>query len=92
MNLDQYLSRSGAPSMAAFAQSLGKNEAQMRQYRHGYNDRRSPPELCVLMERETGGAIRCEDERPDLHWLRVKDPRWTCHPKGRPALDIALSA
>lgn len=88
MNLDQYLSRPGSESMAAFAAGLGKNEGQMRQYRYHYDNRQSPPDLCIAMERLSGGLIQVEHERPDLPWLRVKDKAWPVA-AGRPLLDLA---
>ena len=45
----------------------------------GYQDRRNvwpwvstdrplPAELCPLIERATGGRVRCEELRPDVAW------------------------
>ncbi len=31
-------------------------------------DRRVPAEYCPLIERATGGQVRCEDLRPDVAW------------------------
>ena len=31
-------------------------------------DRRVPAEHCPAIERATGGAVRCEDLRPDISW------------------------
>ena len=35
-----------------------------------------PAELCPAIERATGGAVRCEDLRPDVDWgvLRGQQP------------------
>lgn len=30
-------------------------------------------DVCVAIERESKGAIRCEDLRPDLEWKRTRD-------------------
>jgi DNA-binding transcriptional regulator YdaS (Cro superfamily) len=45
-----------------------------------------PAEVCPDIERLTG--VPCEELRPDLTWVRVKDKRWP-NPKGRPLLDVA---
>lgn len=88
MNLDQYLTRKGAESMAAFARSLGLNADQVRQWRSGYDGRRPGPESCAAIERATGALVTCEELRPDLDWTRIPDKTWP-HPKGRPAHDVA---
>lgn len=91
MNLDKYLSRPGAESMSSLARELGINADQLRQWRHGHEGRRPNPENCTAIERATYGLVTCEELRPDLPWLRVKDQHWP-HPKGRPLLDVAQSA
>lgn len=71
MNLDQYLSSDGAPSVAQLRermQSLGytvKSDAQIRQWRHGYAGRRPDPENCVGLELASGGVVTRRDLRPD---------------------------
>lgn len=89
MNLDEYLSRQGAESMAAFARSLGLNADQVRQWRHGHDDRRPSPENCALIESATEGAVTCEELQPGLRWLRVPDKKWPWHKGGRPVLNVA---
>lgn len=37
--------------------------------------------LAVEVERETGGAIRCEDLRPDVDWEYIRSTK----PRGRAA-------
>lgn len=44
--------------------------------------------LAVFIERESSGAVICEDLRPDVSWLRVPDAKWP-HPEGRPLVDHA---
>ena len=71
MNLDQYLSSDGAPSVAQLRermQSLGytvKSDAQIRQWRHGYAGRRPDPENCVGLDLASDGAVTRRDLRPD---------------------------
>ncbi len=65
MNLADYLSLPDAPSMAAFARDLGLNADQVRQWRHGHDDRKPSPANCVAIERATNGVVRRWDLRPD---------------------------
>lgn len=41
---------------------------------------------CPSIERAVGGSVTCEELRPDLVWVRVKDRSWP-HPQGRPLVD-----
>lgn len=54
------------------------------------SDRRVPGDKCALIERAAKGAVTVEELRPDLAWLRVKDPAWP-HPKGRPCIDVGMT-
>ena len=36
--------------------------------------RRVPAERCPAIERATGGAVRCEDLRPDVDWGVLRCP------------------
>ena len=55
------------------------------------NVREVPAERCSDVEKACDGAVTCEELRPDLCWLRVKDADWP-HPKGRPLLDVSKAA
>lgn len=51
------------------------------------NDKRPPPaDRCPAIEEFTGGAVTCEELRPDLTWVRVECDGW---PNGKPLLDVA---
>ncbi|WP_336606339.1 transcriptional regulator [Calidifontimicrobium sp. SYSU G02091] len=52
---------------------------------------RVPPDRCPAIERATGGEVTCEQLRPDVRWVRVRDPSWP-HPEGRPCIDVAARA
>ena len=91
MNLDQYLSRPDAESMASLARSIGINADQVRQWRHGQDERRPSPRSCAAIERATAGLVTCEELRPDLAWTRLPDSSWP-GAKGRPAHDVAKEA
>jgi DNA-binding transcriptional regulator YdaS (Cro superfamily) len=71
MNLHEYLSSEGALTVAHLRERIGaKSDAQVRQWQHGYADRKPSPEYCVAIERATGGKVRRWDLRPE-DWPRV---------------------
>lgn len=76
MLLKQYLSEERGRA-AEIARSLGIVPVLLSQWSTGA--RRVPAEHCPAIERATGGAVRCEDLRPDVDWgcLRGTD----CPPK-----------
>ena len=37
-----------------------------------YGHRRAGESLCINIERETNGAVRCEDLRPDVDWAFLR--------------------
>lgn len=51
---------------AALARLLSVSPPTVQQWRSGL--RPIPAERCPLIERATGGAVRCEDLRPDVAW------------------------
>lgn len=69
MKLDQFLAEPGAPSTVDFAKACGCNEGQLRQWRHGYDDRRPNPIWCVVIEVKSGMRVRRWDLRPDDWFL-----------------------
>ena len=38
--------------------------------------------LCINLDRESGGAIRCEDLRPDVDWAYLRTARELAQPSG----------
>lgn len=91
MDLNTYLTRPDAPSMVDLAARMLVNPDQLRQWRHGYQNRRPSPETCVELERHTGGQVTCEETRPDLPWARTPDKTWP-NRRGRPILDYAKAS
>ncbi|MBX9728048.1 MAG: helix-turn-helix domain-containing protein [Sphingopyxis sp.] len=85
MNLLTYTGCTGAE----LATRLGVPAPLVSQWRTGA--RSIPVERCPSIERETGGAVTCEEMRPDVAWKRVKDRKWP-HPEGRPLLDFTEAA
>lgn len=53
-------------SQAALASALGVKQPTISEWLRG--ERRVPAERCPEIERLTGGAVRCEDLRPDVAW------------------------
>ena len=51
---------------AALASHLGISPAAVNQWCTG--ERRVPAERCPVIERLTGGLVRCEELRPDVEW------------------------
>lgn len=88
MDLHTYLSSPGAPSATELANDLSLNPDLVRQWRHGYAQRRPDPKNSAALERVTNGIVTVEDLRPDLAWIRIPDKGWP-HAKGRPCIDVA---
>lgn len=53
-----------------FALSCDTTPAHLWQVARGY--RRAGESLCINLDRETGGKIRCEDLRPDVDWAYIR--------------------
>ena len=71
MKLHDYFQTPDALSVSALAKAIGiKDPAQIRQWRHGYSDRKPSPENCVSIEVATGGQVTRQDLRPD-DWHRI---------------------
>ena len=71
MNLAEYLSSPGALSVSSLRKTIGaRSDAQIRQWQHGYADRRPGPVYCSRIEAATGGAVTRRELRPkDWHQL-----------------------
>jgi len=53
-------------SQVALASALGVTKAAVGQWKD--EGRRVPAEHCPSIERLTGGAVTCEELRPDVQW------------------------
>jgi DNA-binding transcriptional regulator YdaS (Cro superfamily) len=53
-------------SQTALANLLKVSKGAVSQWKEP--GRRVPAEHCPLIERATGGAVRCEELRPDIAW------------------------
>lgn len=58
---------------------------------HKWSAGEVPEERCPAIERAMGGDVACEELRPDVSWVRIKDKDWP-HPKGRPLVDHSAKA
>jgi len=73
MNLSQYIA-TGKDTQSSLAAKLGmKNSVLVNQWSNGV--RQVPAERCPAIERATGGAVRCEDLRPDVEWGVLRSER-----------------
>lgn len=66
MNLDKYLEHGGKGAAARLAEQIGVTPVLVSQWRTG--TRPVPAERCPNIEKATGGAVRCEELRPDVDW------------------------
>jgi DNA-binding transcriptional regulator YdaS (Cro superfamily) len=69
MDLDTYLSNKKETGVE-LAQKLGVSPVLVSQWRNGVRD--VPAERCPDIEAATGGAITCEELRPDVNWAVVR--------------------
>ena len=68
--LDQAIQHLGG--LESSRQALGLRSYQVLQQ---WRKNRVPAEYCPLIEQLTGGAVRCEQLRPDVNWgfIRATD-------------------
>lgn len=55
---------------AALSRLLGVSPPTVNQWVNG--DRPVPAERCPSIEKATGGAVRCEELRPDVDWAYLR--------------------
>lgn len=72
MNLDAYLSEPGRVALHLAAE-IDVPAPLISQWRHG--TRQVPAERCPDIERATGGAVTCEELRPDVDWAYLRQTR-----------------
>lgn len=66
MNLADYFSQPGSMSVATLRDRIGvKSDAQIRQWQHGYADRRPGPTYCTAIEQATERQVCRWDLRPE---------------------------
>lgn len=60
-------------TQAELARRIAATTAQIDQWKKG--DRPIPAMRCESIEIASGGAVKCEDLRPDVEWTRGVDGR-----------------
>lgn len=66
MQLLDYLKTLNFDAQKAFAERCKTSVGQLKQVAYGY--RRAGAALAILIEKESGGGVRCETLRPDIDW------------------------
>jgi len=67
MKLSEYIKRYGRSRLA---KALNTSGSYISQLAHG--NRRVTEGKAILIEKATGGEIRCEDLRPDVDWAVIR--------------------
>ena len=77
MKLSDYLNQLERGGKAAFARAIGAYPSDLTDWSNG--ERAIPVRFAPAIERESGGAIRCEELHPDVDWsyLRATTPQTT---------------
>ncbi len=88
MDLSNYLETSGV-SQSELCRLIVAHAPDLSRWRDG--TRPVPQDRCPAIEKATGGAVTCEELRPDLTWSRIPDKSWP-NKNGRPVLDFAKAA
>lgn len=71
MELNEYLKSPGALSVRQLAEAVGvKSDMQVRQWQHGYSNRRPGPIYCQAIERATNGLVTRKELRPN-DWQKI---------------------
>lgn len=83
MKLSEYFLLPQALSVAELRQRIGaKSDAQVRQWRDGFQDRRPSPVYASALERETKGLVSRKDWYPDewhLIWPELATQKEATH-------------
>lgn len=69
MTLDEYIT-STREKAAKFAAALNVPPSRISEWRTGV--RPVPAERCPEIEKATGGAVTCEELRPDVDWAYLR--------------------
>lgn len=66
----EYLNSLSKDARASFVVSCGTSEGYLR--KAASVGQKLGADLCILIERESGSAIICEDLRPDVDWAFIR--------------------
>jgi len=72
-NLQAYLNTLTPDNQVAFAQRCGTSRGYLRKAIS--INQQLGESICINIERESGGVIRCESLRPDVDWLFIRGGR-----------------
>ena len=78
MKLSEYLDINNASELAS---AVGISNAYLSQIKS--EKRQASASLCINIERETAGAVRCEELRPDVDWAYLRGTSKTKSKKSR---------
>ena len=70
MVLSQFLKSLSRDALDEFAKRCETSSAHLKQVAGSH--RRAGEYLCINIERESGGVIRCESLRPDVDWAYLR--------------------
>lgn len=70
MTLHEYLKPMTRDEIQALAERCKTSAGQLKQV--AYGNRRPSAALSIDLDRETQGAVTCEELRPDLDWAHVR--------------------
>lgn len=70
MELQQYLKELNSVALQDFARRCGTTPAHLKQVAGKH--RRAGEYLCINIDRETRGKIKCETLRPDVDWAYIR--------------------
>ncbi len=73
MNLKTYLFSMPVADRVKWAARCGTTYPHLRNV--AYGQKPCSPVLAINVERESGGAVRCEDLRPDVDWGYLRNSR-----------------
>lgn len=76
MELRKYIELLSNAEREAFAKKCGTTFPHIRNIAYGY--KKAGENLCINIERESGGQVMCESLRPDVDWAYL---RGTAQPK-----------
>jgi DNA-binding transcriptional regulator YdaS (Cro superfamily) len=66
----KYLNSLSREERAAYATACETTEGYLR--KAASRHQKFKAELCILLERESGGEVRCEDLLPDADWAYIR--------------------
>lgn len=78
----KFLNSLSKEERASYCEACGTTEGYLRKAASKHQSFRA--ELCILLERESDGVVRCEDLLPDADWAYIRS-------KTRPAGALSRS-